>query len=67
MTQSVPYNIFAYLTFDPKSRHMKIITVHNFFTLIEIHILYKFEGPTCCHPQVISVWEDFFSISSIDF
>ena len=31
------------------------------FTLIEINILDKFEGPTCFHSQVIGVWKDLFS------
>ena len=45
---------------------MKIITVNIFFILIEMHILYKNEGPTCCWSQVISGQEDFFSITLID-
>ena len=47
---------FVDLTFDPKWRHEQVIIVHIFVPHIDMHILWKFEGPTCSHSKVIRFW-----------
>ena len=47
---------FVDLTFDPKWRHKQIINLHIFVPHIDMHILWKVEGPTYCHSEVIRFW-----------